>query len=148
MPKATPQQLDERRVKEAWKRYQAARAKLNAHVESFKDAFEDAYELSETCNTLKKRVEKTCRETGVGIGPITVTNSQQPVFDPDYLMTIFKNRPDVLSDLVVTTRKVQRKVFEKLVQDGELSRSQAKKAVTETKEIRRLTGLPDEIVLP
>ena len=149
MAKATPQQLDERRTKRAWKQYQDARAKLNAHVEENADAFEAAYDLADTVNTARKRAEKVMRETGIGVGPVTVSITRTPVFDTDYLETLIAKRyPDMVDELFTKTTTVQRKVFERLVQDGMITAAQSKKAITEMKPGTRLTGLPDEIVLP
>jgi hypothetical protein len=145
---ATPQQLNERRVKDAYRRYRKARDDLNAHVEAHKEAFEVAYELSDTVNTARKRLDKTCRETATGVGPVTVTVSKTPVYDVDYVEGLFKDRPLILGELITITKKVQRKVFEGLVIDGELTKAQAKAAVTEVRESPRITGMPDEIVLP
>jgi len=146
MPKATPQQLDERRLKRAYKQYQDARAKLNAHVEEHEDVFEEAYELSDTVNTKRKALEKVVREVKMGVGPITVTISRQPVYDVDYVESIAKG--DEFADLIRVKKTVQRKVFEALVSQGVLNQTQVKKAILEIKESPRVSGMPDEIVLP
>jgi hypothetical protein len=144
---ATPEQLNERRLKAAFKRYQEARERLNAHVEEHASAFEDAYDLSDAVNTSRKRLEAVVRETKMGIGPITVTVAATPEFDVDYVEKLLNGKA-ILDDLIKVSRKVQRKVFDSLVQDGTITAAQAKKAIVEVKESVRVSGLPTEISLP
>jgi hypothetical protein len=143
----TPAQLEERRVKEAHNRYKKAREALDAYMESNFDVFQKAYDLVDTVNTARKRFEQACRETGIGVGPITVVAARKVNFDADYLETLFEEDP-ILPDLVKVAKSVNKKVFEQLVAEGRINKKQAKRAIVNEETSYRINGVPHEIVLP
>jgi hypothetical protein len=145
---ASKEQLDERRVKEAYKKYTEARVALDEFMQANSPMFEEAYDLTDKVNVTRKRLEQACRETGIGVGPITAVRSQHVTFNVDYLESLFRDEPEVLEQLIVLEKKVQKKAFEALVSDGTISRAQAQKAIADTEDRIRLNGLPTEIVLP
>lgn len=145
--KGSPEQLEQRRVNDAWRRYKEARQRLDELMDKNRAVFEEAYTLSENVNMARKKLDQACRETGIGVGPITVSAVRSPVFDVSYLEKILNGNP-VLGDLIKIEKKVDRKIFEGLISEGALTQAQIRKAILEEKSTYRLTGIPDEIVLP
>jgi hypothetical protein len=146
--KATPEQLTEKRVKKAHGKYVEAKARLDAFTDKHAEIIDKMQDLVDAVNAARSKLERTCRETGMGIGTITVTNIKKPVFNTDYLEALFEDREDILQELITTEKKVDRKLFEQLVVEGTITSEQAKKAVLEYDRSRRLNGVPDEVVMP
>lgn len=147
MAAKTQEQLDERRVKAAYTAWKNARAELDTFMEKHRDVFNTAYDLVDTVNTKRKRFEAAARETGIGVGPITVIRGRKIHFDADYIESLFPEG-EVPDDLITTKKTVKKEVFEALVQEGVINKRQAKRAVVKTEDTMRVSGVPNEIVLP
>lgn len=145
---ATREELDERRVKEAHKKWKAGRDKLEAFMVKHKDVFDEFYEQAEITNQLRKRFEQACRETGVGCGPVSVVPKRHVEYDVEFLEGLFAKDSAVLRDLIVVKKTVQGKVFDNLVADKRMTPAQVQKAVLASEKRFTLNGVPTEIVLP
>jgi len=144
---ATEEQLNERRVKAAHTKWKKARATLDTHMEAHQSVFSKAYDLVDNVNTNRKRFEQACRETGIGIGPVTVILGKKIHFDVDYIEGLFPDG-EVPDDLITVKKTVQKAVFESLVRENVINKRQAKRAITSEERTQRVSGVPAEIVLP
>ncbi len=144
---ATKEELDERRVKEAHKKWQKIRTQLEDHMQTHEEVFKEFFELADNTNAARKKFEQAVRETGFGYGPISVVTRRHVEYDADYLEKLFADDP-ILKDLVVVKKSVQGKVFDNLVADKRITPTQVQKAVLNSEKRISLNGVPTEIVLP
>lgn len=142
------EQNSERRVKRAHTAWRKAREKLDAFMEDHRDVFNTTYDLTDEVNTKRKRFEQAARETGIGVGPITVVVGKKINFDADYVESLFDADDEILADLITTKKTVKKGVFEQLVKEGRINKRQAERAILSEEDTKRVNGVPAEIVLP
>jgi len=139
---------DTRRVKSAYTQYKKAKDALNALVTKHHKIFDQVYELTDKVNMKRKRLDVACREAEAGIGPVTVTRSKTPEFDVEYIEKILIDSPELVEEVIKIKKTVVRPVFDQLVEEGDISKRQEKRAITGSRTVIRLSGMPDEIVMP
>lgn len=137
---------DKKRVELAHSRYEEARRVRDAFWVEHADVLEQFSELSERSNMALKKFEQACRETRMGAGSVSVRVSNQPVFNVDYLEEMFAG-DELLNELIVVTKKVQPKVFDRLAKEGMLSPEEVNRAVERVDQKVGVYGLPKATVL-
>lgn len=134
--------VGDRKVKRAYSEWQGAISARDKFMEQHQALFEEFENILDDQNRKRDRLERVCREEGIGIGPITVNHRNQVKFDGEYLWGLFEDDPDIRDELVEIDYKIKRPVFDRLVTDGRIKRAQAARAILEEKQVVALSGVP------
>lgn len=136
-----------KRVNRYFHKFKTAQEKLNKFMSLNEETMEEFDALSDEYNAALDKLQRACREEEFGIGPISVSHRERPVFDGSFLWDALASKPEIRDELITVEYKVKKPVFERLAKDGQLTQSQIKKAVAEVKHSVALTGVPESVNL-
>lgn len=132
----------DRKVKRAHKEWKAAIDKRDIFMGQYQEIFEEFEEILDEVNRKRDRLERVCREEGVGVGPITVSRRTKTTYDGRFLYDMFEDDPDAQDELVQIEYRVKTPVFQRFVQEGRIKRGAVSKAVLDEKITYSLSGVP------
>ena len=136
-----------KRVNRYYRKFKEAQEKLNKFMMDNEEVIEQFDALSDEYNACLDKLQRACREEEFGIGPISVSHRESPVFNGEYLYKILENQPEIRDELITVQYKVKKPVFERLAKSGVLSSAQSKKAVADVKHSVALSGVPESVTL-
>lgn len=143
----TTTEAGRKRVNRYYRKFKTSQEKLNKFMMDNEEIMTQFDELSDEYNAALDKLQRSCREEEFGVGPISVSHRERPIFDGGYLWNVLKDRPDVRDELIEVQYKVKKPVFERLAKDGQLTKAQIKKGVSEVKHTVALTGIPESVNL-